>query len=143
VTISRAKISRFLSPTLTPTVYAVVQYEPAGHGILTPAVVDTYQPVFDYTMIIPNMITESLDRTLRTGKMVICFMDKEHDFVYGYAKIPLYHLALGNEIVGEFHLEDSKGIPTGTVWVQIYWEHPYHLDTQPVLYFDVDCIFAR
>jgi hypothetical protein len=135
VTISRAKITKCLSPTLSPNVYAVVQYEPAGHGILTPSVPDTYHPVFDYTMIIPNLITECLDRALRTGKMLICFIDKEQEFVYGYAKIPLYNLALGKEIVGEFQLEDSKGISTGSVWVQIYWENSYHLDIQPVLFF--------
>jgi hypothetical protein len=133
VTITKAKLIKQLSPTITPNVYAVVQYEPAGHGIMTPAVSGSYNPIFDYTMVIPNMITETLDRTLRTSKMVICMMDKDQDFVYGYSKIPLYNLALGKEISGEFHLEDSKGIPLGTVWVQIYWEHPYHLDTLPVI----------
>jgi hypothetical protein len=50
-------------------IYGVIQYSPAQHGIVTNVVSNTMSPLFNFQTIIPNNITEELDRYLRTSKV--------------------------------------------------------------------------
>lgn len=82
-------------------IYGVVQFDPAGHGIIT-TMIDDYRGDFAWEYVIPLNITTTLDRHLRTSKLLICFVDVEKEFVYGYCKIPSLDLALGLSIKADF-----------------------------------------
>jgi First C2 domain of RPGR-interacting protein 1 len=113
---------------LVPLIYGTIHFDPLWRSIIIPPKLPTHSPKFLFETAVPLKTTADLDRQLRSSKILIAFADDAEDYVYGYVKVPLIELALGHSVAGNFDVQDAKGVPCGTIWVEVSWDSPYEVD---------------
>ncbi|KAJ3194476.1 hypothetical protein HK101_002635 [Irineochytrium annulatum] len=92
-----------------PSVYAGFQFY-VYDEMVTHTVKGSFNPVINYLRMIPVPMTHDLDNYLRTGSLFIYIMedvDGDSDVPFGYCQISLAALAHGENIDGEFPIDDG------------------------------------
>lgn len=125
VEVANVKIQKQIHHPSQMNPFCVINFEHTQSSALT-------QPMhgdnvfFGFSTLFPVKMTNELDRHLRTGKLVVTVADdSDSEIIYGYGKIPLASLALGEKIDQIINLETSKGLPCGTIHVILYWSKSY------------------
>ncbi|KAI4899005.1 hypothetical protein NFI96_024078 [Prochilodus magdalenae] len=115
-------------PGLLPDAYLTYRlYDLPPHS--TPTVRCCADPVFAHCTVYPLAVTADLMEYLKMGSLwVYVFDDSEGQAPHNYlakTPVPLWPLATGRPIKGDYVLRDPAGGPRGTVRVHLQWRYPF------------------
>ncbi|KAJ3219155.1 Protein fantom [Dinochytrium kinnereticum] len=86
-------------------------------------------PLFNHTRVLPIPMTRDLDSYLRHGAFYVVVLDERSGECYGSCQVPIFGLAFGEKICGEFDLfieGEENSVARGAVSLSIEWARPYN-----------------